>query len=71
MRLQFDMRLRGQEVSLNVHVLPPDRSVGIMGFSFEDEILKDMKGSILEWKLSDKEFEAIEDEIARIMENDE
>ena len=66
-RLQFDMILRGQEVSLDVHVLPPEHDVGIMGYGFEDEVIRDRDGAILPWELTDDEIEeiceAVEDKV--------
>lgn len=70
-RVQFDMMLRGQEVSLDVHVLPPEHDVGIMGYGFEDEIIKDNTGAILPWDLTDDEIEEICETVEKIARSDE
>lgn len=70
-RVQFDIELRGQEVSLDVHVLPPEHDVGIMGYGFEDEVIRDREGAILPWELTDDEIEEISEAVEKIARSDE
>ena len=65
-RLQFDIELRGQTVTVDVHLLPSDPSVGIMGYGFEDEIIHDKEDAILPWELTDDETERICEKVNEI-----
>lgn len=67
-RLQFSMELRNQNIDVDLQILPPEPSVGIMGYGFEDEIIRDSDGAVLPWELTDDEIEKIcetVDDIAR------
>lgn len=54
-RMEFDIELRGQTVTIDCAVLCPEPDVGLPGFSFEDESISDASGDILDWELTDAE----------------
>lgn len=63
-RMEFDIELRGQVVTIDCAVLSPDPSVGMCGFSFEDACLSDESGTILDWELTDDECIKVSEHIA-------
>ncbi len=58
-RMQFTIELRGIQVNVDLLVTPPDRSVGIMGYWFEDEVLVNSAGDGLDWTLTEEETDKI------------
>lgn len=55
----FELELRGQECSIELALVPPDDSVGLMGYSFEDEVITDENGALVDWELTEAEIEKI------------
>jgi hypothetical protein len=57
--MTLQLELRGQQVDIDLAVLPPEPDVGIFHYGFEDEIITDLKGNELDWKLTDEEIDQV------------
>lgn len=69
-RITILTELRGKEVEIELSATPPDRSVGIMGWGYEEETITDGQGNLLSWELTDAEEALICDKVAEYMEDD-
>lgn len=59
-RMSISMTLRGRDVDIDLHVVPPDESVGILGYGFEDEVITDSDtGDSLDWELTEDEIQLV------------
>lgn len=66
-RLTLTMTLRGEDVEIDVAVLPPDPEVGIRGYGFEDAVIRDSQGAVCPWQLTDADVERIIDKIQELV----
>lgn len=57
--MNFELELRGERVSVELGVVNPDESVGMIGYGFEDETLCNSAGDVLDWRLTDAEVDKI------------
>lgn len=58
-RSRISVKLRGQEVDVDLVINGPDDEVGLLGPWWEDEILFDQDGNQLRWDLTESEIEQI------------
>jgi hypothetical protein len=58
-RRTFSLRLRDQDVEIELSIVDPDPSVGIMGTGFEDEQIYDQDGQVLDWELTEAETDQV------------
>lgn len=66
MRTTFQIELRGQKVTIEGAVLPPERDVGLCGYGLEDETIIADDGTVLDWELDDDEWFLISAALAKV-----
>lgn len=66
-RLTLVMTLHGEDVEIDVAVLPPDPGVGRRGYGFEDAVIRDSQGAVCPWQLTAAERERIIDKIQELV----
>lgn len=64
LRMDIDLVLRSQPVTVDVHLVDADRSVGLPSPYGEDEVVKDSTGKRLDWELTDDEWLLVNQRIA-------